>query len=108
MNAGLWLDNLLAYSLQIAVLAAAGSVLPFVLKLRHPCVLLHYWQALFGACLLLPMIQPWRSLPVETLSLNDIGTVQIQATFAAASDGPVNFPCEAYSPLFWCLVVWHD
>jgi hypothetical protein len=33
MNLGLWLDNLLAYSLQIAALAAAGTVLPMVLKL---------------------------------------------------------------------------
>ena len=90
MNLGLWLDNLLAYSLQVTALAAVGTVLPIVLRLRHPGVLLHYWQALFGACLLLPVIQPWRSLPVETLSLNDIGTVQIHTTFAVATDGAVN------------------
>jgi hypothetical protein len=78
MNFGLWLDNLLAYSLQVATLAAVGTVLPLVLKLRHPGVLLHYWQGLFVACLVLPAIQPRRSLPVETLSLNDIGTVQFK------------------------------
>ena len=44
MNLGLWLDNLLAYSLQVAALAAVGTVLPLVLKLRHPGALLHYWQ----------------------------------------------------------------
>jgi len=87
MNLGLWLDNLLAYSLQIAALAAAGTVLPLVLKLRHPGILLHYWHILFAACLLLPVIQPWRSLPVETL---DIGTIQIQTTFAGATDDPGN------------------
>ncbi|MGH9426119.1 MAG: hypothetical protein ACRD2L_07440, partial [Terriglobia bacterium] len=91
MNFGLWLDNLLAYSLQVAALAAVGTVLPLVLKLRHPSVRLHYWQALFASCLLLPVIQPWRSLPVETHSLSNIGTVQIQTTFAVAADGPVNF-----------------
>ena len=90
MNVGLWLDNLLAYSLQVAALAAVGTVLPFVLKLRHPGILLHYWQALFATCLLLPVIQPWRTLPVETLSLSDIGTVRIQTTFAGAADAPVN------------------
>ena len=90
MNLGLWLDNLLAYSVQVAVLAAVGTVLPLVLRLRHPGVLLHYWQALFAACLFLPVIQPWRSLPVETLSLDDMGTVQIQTTFAVDADGPVN------------------
>ncbi len=66
MNVGLWLDNLLAYSLQIAALVTVGTVLPLVLKLRHPGVLLHYWQALLVASLLLPVIQPWRALPVET------------------------------------------
>jgi len=90
MNVGFWLDNLLAYSLQIAALAAAGTVLPLVLRLRHPGVLLHYWQALFAACLLLPVIQPWRSLPLGTLPLDDIGTVQIQTTLAVVVDGPVN------------------
>jgi TonB family protein len=90
MNFGLWLDNLLAYSLQVATLAAVGTVLPLVLRLRHPGVLLHYWQGLFVACLVLPAIQPWHSLPVETLSLNDIGTVQIQTTFAVAAADPVN------------------
>jgi TonB family protein len=90
MTLGLWLDNLLAYSLQIAALAAAGTVLPLVLKLRHPGVLLHYWQALLAACLLLPVMQPWRSLPVGTDALNDIGTVQIQTRLAVATDGSVN------------------
>jgi len=89
MNFGLWLDNLLAYSLQVAGVAGVATVLPLVLRLRHPTVLLHYWQALLAACLLLPFIQPWRSLPVETLSLNNIGTVQIQTTFAVAAADPV-------------------
>ena len=85
MNLGLWLDNLLAYSLQIAALAAAGTVLPMVLKLRHPGVLLHYWKTLFVACLLLPVVQPWRAVPVETDSLNGIGTVHIQTTLAVTA-----------------------
>jgi len=90
MNVGLWLDNLLAYSLQVTALAAVGTVLPLVLKLRHPGALLHYWQALFAACLLLPVIQPWRSLPVETFSLNAVGSVRIETTFAVASEASVN------------------
>jgi len=92
MNLGLWLDNLLAYSLQIAALAAAGTVLPMVLKLRHPGVLLHYWKTLFVACLLLPVVQPWRAVPVETDSLNGIGTVHIQTTLSVTAEGPVTLP----------------
>jgi TonB family protein len=90
MNVGLWFDNLLAYSLQIAALVTVGTVLPIVLKLRHPGVLLHYWQALLVASLLLPVVQPWRAVPVETDSLTGIGTVHIQTTLAVAADGPVN------------------
>lgn len=33
MTLDLWLDNLLAYSVQIAALGATGTVLPFILKL---------------------------------------------------------------------------
>ena len=64
MSAPLWIQNLLAYSLQVALLAAAGLLLPRVVRLRRARVLYRYWQALLAACLLLPFIQPWR--PFET------------------------------------------
>ena len=102
MSLGLWIDNLLAYSLQVTALAAVGTVLPLVLKLRHPGVLLHYWQVLFVACLLLPFIQPWHASPVEPLLLNDVGTVQIQTTFAVTAMAPSISPCRKYSSLLGC------
>jgi TonB family protein len=89
MNLGLWLDNLLAYSLQVAALAAVGTILPLVLRLRHPGVLLNYWQLVFGACLSLPFVQPWRSVQLETFSLNNLGTVQVHTSFSVATAAPV-------------------
>jgi TonB family protein len=55
-----WLDNLIAYSLQIAILAAAGTLLAYVFRLRVPRVSLVYWQALLIVCLLLPALQNWK------------------------------------------------
>lgn len=60
MTAALWLQNLFAYSLQVALLASAGLLLPRLARLRTPRVLYAYGQALLAACLLLPLLQPWR------------------------------------------------
>ena len=64
MNLSLWLDNLSAYSFQIAVLVAAGTLLQYLLRVRMPAILLRYWQVLLIACLLLPALQPWRKIVV--------------------------------------------
>jgi TonB family protein len=55
----IWVDNLIAYSLQIAILASVGTLLICLFRLRVPRVLLVYWQVLLFACLLIPIIQPW-------------------------------------------------
>jgi bla regulator protein BlaR1 len=60
MSSPLWFQNLLAYSLQITVLAAAGLLMPRLLRLHSPRLLYAYWQALLAACLLLPLVQPWQ------------------------------------------------
>ena len=60
MNPQMWLENLTAYSLQIALLILAGSALVLVFRLRVPGVLLVFWQTLLAACLVLPALQPWR------------------------------------------------
>src|ERR1700675_622212 len=56
---GLWLQNLVFYSLQIAGLAAAGALLLGLLRIRIPKIRLICWQALLAACLALPALQPW-------------------------------------------------
>jgi TonB family protein len=65
MIAPLWLQNLFGYCLQVALLAAAGILLPRALRLRAPRVLYRYWQAVLAVCLFLPLLQPWRPVGVE-------------------------------------------
>lgn len=56
----LWISNLIAYSLQIAILASAGTLLACLFRLRVPRVSLIYWQILLLACLFLPALQSWK------------------------------------------------
>jgi len=64
--ATLWLRNFGFYSLQILLIAAAGGLLIQVLQIRMPKVRLYCWQALLVVCLLLPAIQPWRHLTIDS------------------------------------------
>ena len=56
----MWLENLAAYSLQVAVLICAGTMLIQLFRLKAPAVVLAFWQTLLALCLLLPVLQPWR------------------------------------------------
>lgn len=56
--ANFWLQNLLSYSLQIAVVTAAGAVLLRLLRIRVPNIRVLCGQALIAACLFLPAIEP--------------------------------------------------
>jgi len=64
--ATLWLRNLGFYSLQILMLAAAGGLLIQALRIRIPKARLYCWQALLLICLLLPSIEPWRRLNIDS------------------------------------------
>jgi TonB family protein len=52
-------ENVLAFVAQVALWTAAGGVLPRLMRIRDPRVLLPYFQVLFLACVLLPVMQPW-------------------------------------------------
>jgi TonB family protein len=64
MTPQMWLENLAAYSLQVAVLIVAGTALVYIFRLKAPMVLLVFWQGLVAVCLLLPAFQPWRLVRV--------------------------------------------
>jgi TonB family protein len=81
-----WLDNIIAYCLQIAILAAVGTLLAYVFRLRVPRVSLIYWQVLLIACLLLPALQNWKHPVIvpayavsETMSYVLSGTTSLPA-----------------------------
>ncbi|MEZ5353388.1 MAG: M56 family metallopeptidase [Bryobacteraceae bacterium] len=68
IDASLLLPNLMAFLAQLTVLLAAGLALPRILGLRLRPRLL-FDQCLLGACILLPLIEPWQrpaplSMPV--------------------------------------------
>lgn len=53
-------SNFWSYNGQIALLVAVVALAPFVLRMHDPRARLVYWQIALAACLLLPLIQPWR------------------------------------------------
>jgi TonB family protein len=66
MSPPLWFANFLSYCLQVLVLVLAATALPALFRLRAPRVLLAYWQGMLLTCLILPLLQPWKSLAVAS------------------------------------------
>jgi TonB family protein len=60
MNANLLLNDLALYCLQIGLLVGLAGFVPAVLRLRLPGAKLAYWHFLLAACLLLPVVRPWK------------------------------------------------
>lgn len=56
--------NLLALTVQAAVLALVGAPLPRLLGILSPRARLSYFRGLLLACLMLPFIQPWLPEPL--------------------------------------------
>jgi beta-lactamase regulating signal transducer with metallopeptidase domain len=59
VTSALWLRDLGAYSVQVALLVAAGALLFRLFSLRASRATLAYWQVLLAVCLVLPVCQPW-------------------------------------------------
>ncbi len=101
MSPPLWFANFLSYCLQIMLLVLVGTALPALFRLRAPRVLLAYWQGLLVACLLLPLIQPWKSPSVGS-SIGD-GTVAISFQGAPAGAAEVH-PFSVYTVILGVLL----
>jgi TonB family protein len=74
MNANLIWANVVAYSLQIGLLVGLAAFVPAALRLRLPGARLVYWHFLLAACLLLPVVRPWKQ--------EVAGTVQVSTSVA--------------------------
>src|SRR5215471_10262909 len=57
MTASLFLDDVLAWSAQVCIVAAVAACA--ALLLRHPRTRLLYWQAILVTILALPLVEPW-------------------------------------------------
>lgn len=52
-------DNLISWWIQISVIAALGTALPFLFRIRHPKTQLAFYHLILAVCVLLPLIEPW-------------------------------------------------
>jgi TonB family protein len=92
-----WIDNLIAYSLQIAILTAAGTLLAHVFRLRMPGVALVYWQSLLMGCLFVFALQEWRHpvlTPMAGMAYATAGVSLPAAATSAASQPSFRFEPE--------------
>jgi len=93
------IENLLLYSAQVAIIAAAGWGLSLMLWEKHPKARLLHWQILLLACLLIPLFGPRHVPPAE------YGGVAF--TTGTASAVPVDAPrftLPDASTLLLCLI----
>jgi hypothetical protein len=85
VSASLWLYDLGAYSVQVAVLAGAGALLARLFGLRASRATLAYWRVLLAACVVLPLCQPWRAItpgpegPLATARGESVGPLAVAA-----------------------------
>jgi hypothetical protein len=61
------LANVQSWVLQVVILGSIGAVLPMIFRIRHPRSQLVYCYVVLGACIVLPLVQPWQH-PVVFLS----------------------------------------
>lgn len=83
MSPDLWLENLAAYSVQIAALVTAAAALAAVLRLRNPNALYRGWQLLLVVSLAAPVLLPWREI-----ALSSPGTAPDGTSSAVDAAGP--------------------
>ena len=97
---GIWLENLMAYSLQIAIVAAGGASLLYVLRVQVPKLRLLCLQAVIAASLVLPVVEPW--VPWKKTA----SSIQISTGPAIAADNArhsTSRPFSAAEAVLWIL-----
>ncbi len=83
-----WLSNLAAYSIQLAVLVATAAAVTSLLHLRRPRAAVAFWQAVLVAAWLLPLLQPWTG-PTSDLIISTL-SFRTAARATRASTGGVS------------------
>jgi hypothetical protein len=88
------LANLGAYTAQVAIIAALGTLVAALLRVDAAGIRYAYWRLVLGACVVLPFVQRWWD-PAELAPAVQAGAavveveldVALTATAAAASPG---------------------
>jgi TonB family protein len=83
MSGALLWNNFIAYCLQIGLLTGAAGWIPAALRMRSPKSRLIFWHALLAACLLIPLVQPWRTEVITTTVQVSSGATILVAPAAA-------------------------
>jgi len=52
-------DNLISWWLQVTVIAALGTALPVLFRIRHPKTQVAFYHFILLACVALPLVEPW-------------------------------------------------
>src|SRR5947209_8352982 len=66
MTSEMWLNNLIAYALQILILIAAGAIAIAAFRIRRPGARLIVLRLMLLSILALPFIQPWQAPSVDS------------------------------------------
>jgi TonB family protein len=80
-------NNLLSWSLQIAMLVAVAALAAQVMRLRIPGARLLYWQAALLASLALPLVRPWKHAVVT--AADSVSAVTIIQTVHLPAHGGI-------------------
>ncbi len=86
-------NNFLTYGLQIGLLVGLAGWIPAAARLRSPKARLIFFHALLVACLLLPVLRPWKS---ETIAV--IAPVAANVGADAVSTHPASAPHASVDP----------
>lgn len=91
------LGNIVAWSLQAAVVAGAACVLPWVLRVDAAGVRYAYWRAVALLCLALPLIQPYQRMPRvrSTSAIAIVDTIAVSAVSSTPAARSVDWAAVA-------------
>ena len=75
MTTPLLVSNIVSYGLQVSLLVLAAAMLARGFRLEEPRALLAYWRTLLLVCLVLPLAQPWKTVPSPLVPAATIETL---------------------------------
>ena len=91
------LGNVVAWSLQAAVVFGAACVLPWLLRVDAAGVRYAYWRAVALLCLALPLIQPYQGMPRvrSTSAIAIVDTIAVSAVSSTPAARSVDWAAVA-------------
>jgi TonB family protein len=106
MTSAVWIRDVIAVSVQLAVIITAGAALAAALRLRTPKVMLLYWQVLLAACIVLPLCQP-RQEAQPPAAVTERPPLHAEAPqFVAVNETLPFVPRRPMTPELSTLILW--